>query len=178
MFRPSPESFDPTAALEYVQPGPVGERLGGDWVWLLRKNCSFSPRQVLVFYLSISTLSFAMAAGFALQGLWMVLPFSLIENLALGAALLYYARHALDRECVRLHAGRLTVEVVSSDTATHHEFDASRVRLEWDGRHADALWLRVGKRRLRIGTYLTVTRRRRFAQELQGALRSAWMSPG
>ena len=70
--------------------------------WLMCKNCSFSPRQVLLFYLSLTAVSFFFAGIFAVQGLWLVLPFAVVENLVLAAALLYYARHALDREYVAL----------------------------------------------------------------------------
>ena len=159
---------EPFQGLEYVPPEPLMHEQGGACVWMMRKNCSATPRQVLGFYASVSSLSLAFAVVFAVRGLWVVLPFSVLESLVLGAALLYYARHAMDRECVRLHRGRLLVEVVASDRVTQHRFEAACTHLEWDER--DALWLCAPGRRLRIGGYLTVTRRRAFARELAARL--------
>lgn len=53
-------------------------------IWLMKRNCSLSPRQVGWFYLSIVILSFVIASFFAWQGAWFVLPFSGLEVAALG----------------------------------------------------------------------------------------------
>jgi len=140
--------------------------------WLLRKNCSFTPRQVLIFYGSLTALSFAFASVFAWRGAWMVWPFALVENAALAVALLFYGRHALDRECVFLEGDTVHVAVVRGHRTTHHRFNADWVRLDWRGRRADVLWLCEGRREVVVGTFLTPGRRRRFAQELRSALRA------
>ncbi len=139
--------------------------------WVLRKNCSFTPRQVLYFYLSLTIVAFAIALWFAARGLWLVLPFTLVENVLLAVALLVYARHALDRECVWLHDGHLRVDVVRADRVTQYRFPATFTRLEWRGRRRDVLWLRHGHHAVRVGCFLTPRGRRRFAAELQRALR-------
>lgn len=159
---------EPFQIPDYVPPEPLMREQDGACVWMMRKNCSASPSQVLAFYGSVSALSLAFAVVFAMRGLWMVLPFSLIESLVLGVALLYYAKHALDRECVRLQPGRLSVEVVIADKVMRYEFDAAHARLEWDREH-DLVWLCSPNQRLRLGKHLTAGLRRRFAQEL-GAL--------
>lgn len=140
--------------------------------WQLRKNCSFTPRQVMLFYGSLTLASFAIAVFFALRGLWLVLPFTLLDNLALAIALLYYARHALDRECVSLQGDRLQVEVCRAQRVTTYCFNADWARLEWSGRRNDVLWLSYGDQRVRVGTFLTPARRRLFARELLHALRT------
>ena len=159
---------EPFQIPEYVPPEPLLREQDGAWVWMMRKNCSASPSQVLAFYGSVSALSLVFAVVFAMRGLWMVLPFSIIESAVLGVALLYYAKHALDRECVRLHRGRLVVEVVIAEKIMRYEFDAAHARLEWDREH-DLVWLCSPSQRLRIGKHLTLGLRRRFAHEL-GAL--------
>lgn len=138
--------------------------------WLLRKNCSLSPRQVLVFYLSLTAVSFGFAAYFAARGLWLVWPFTLAENLLLGGALLYYARHALDRECVELAGDTLSVAVCNGATVSRHAFDAAWVRLEWRGRRGDTLWLCQGQRAMPVGIWVPPPVRRAFARELRHAL--------
>lgn len=145
--------------------------------WVLRKNCSFTPRQVLLFYLSLTVVGLGIAGYFTWRGLWMVLPFAVLENLALAAALLYYARHALDRECVWLHDGLLRVDVIRANQVTQYRFPACWARLEWRGRRDETLWLCHGRQAVRVGSYITPRHRRRFAAELGTALRNQGVAP-
>ena len=85
-------------------PAPVvsslrfGSAVGdGSMHWLLRRNCSMTPAQLVVFYLTLSAWSLAIAGAFWWRGATLVMPFAGIEILAVGAALLVYARHAGDR---------------------------------------------------------------------------------
>src|SRR3954453_16961502 len=73
--------------------------------WLLRRNCSMTPTQLVAFYLSLSAWSLAIAGAFWWRGATLVMPFAGVEILAVGAALLVYARHAGDRERVILSPG-------------------------------------------------------------------------
>ncbi|WP_373281449.1 DUF2244 domain-containing protein [Herbaspirillum rubrisubalbicans] len=50
-------------------------------------------------------VSLTVALGFTLHGAWTILFFSVIELLAVGAAMLVYARHATDCEVVALESG-------------------------------------------------------------------------
>src|SRR4029078_7636177 len=74
--------------------------------WLLRRNCSVTPTQLVAFYLSLSAWSLAIAGAFWWYGATLVMPFAGIEVLAVGAALLAYARAAGDRQALRLTARR------------------------------------------------------------------------
>ncbi len=138
--------------------------------WVLKKNCSFTPRQVMLFFVSLTTASLLIAFYFVWRGLWMVLPFAVIYDIALAVALLAYARHALDRECVSLVGDILRVDVVRGPRVTRYEFNAQWARFKWDGRRNESLWLGHGDRYVRVGTFLTPQRRRRFARELQAAV--------
>ncbi|GAA4337901.1 hypothetical protein GCM10023144_34260 [Pigmentiphaga soli] len=139
--------------------------------WTLKRNCSLSPRQVLAIYGSLTTLSLTFATLFAWKGLWMVLPFSVLENGLLGAALLYYARHALDRETVRIEGDRVVVEVLRSEGTTRHDFNLGWVHGHWGGRRGDTFWLQQGADKVAVGTQVGVAQRRAFAAEFQRALR-------
>jgi uncharacterized membrane protein len=66
--------------------------------WLLRRNCSLSPRQMGMAYGLMCVFSFAVATGFVMIGLWQVLLFTVLEMTAVAAAFLYFARHATDYE--------------------------------------------------------------------------------
>src|SRR6188472_1293703 len=96
-------------------PAPSSLRFGsasgagdGSVQWLLRRNCSMTPTQLVAFYLSLSAWSLAIAGAFWWRGATLVMPFAGIEILAVGVALLIYARHAGDGERVILSPGRLS----------------------------------------------------------------------
>lgn len=134
--------------------------------WLMKRNCSLSPRQVGRFYLSILLVSVAIALVFAWKGTWIILVFALLEMLVLGAALLVYARHAADYERVTLAQGALVVEAVSANRVIRHEFNARWVRVELEASPRAELVLHSGRLAVPVGRYLDPGRRRRFAQEL------------
>ena len=81
--------------------------VSGEWStqWLLKKNCSMTPRWLFTVYLVLSVLSIGIASGFWLTGATLVLPFTGVELLALGVALLVYAKHAGDGEHILLLRG-------------------------------------------------------------------------
>ncbi|MBF6990543.1 MULTISPECIES: DUF2244 domain-containing protein [Cupriavidus] len=139
--------------------------------WLMKRNCSLSPRQVGWFYLSILTVSLAIALFFAWQGSWLVLPFASIELAGLGIALLVYARHATDYERVSITDGMLVVETASGTQVTRHEFNPRWVRVELGESLRALVTLRSGGREVQVGCYVDPYRRRKFAQELAAALR-------
>lgn len=134
--------------------------------WLMKRNCSLSPRQVGRFYLSIILVSVAIALVFAWKGTWIILGFALLEMLALGVALLVYARHAADYERVTLAQGALVVEAVSANRVIRHEFNARWVRVELEASPRAELALHSGRLTVLVGRYLDPGGRRRFAQEL------------
>jgi uncharacterized membrane protein len=76
----------------------------GQTVWMLRRNCSLTPKQLVGIFGSLAGLSLAFAAYWASRGAWVVVPFAVAECLALGVAFLVYARHACDHERVVLSA--------------------------------------------------------------------------
>ena len=139
--------------------------------WLMKRNCSLSPRQVGWFYLSIFTVSLVIALLFAVQGSWLVLPFAGLDLLGLGIALLVYARHATDYERVSINDGVLVVETASAQRLTREEFNPHWVRVELGESSRALVTLRSGGRVVRVGCYLDLHKRRKFAQELAAALR-------
>jgi uncharacterized membrane protein len=134
--------------------------------WLMKRNCSLSPRQVGRFYLSILLVSVAIALVFAWKGIWIILAFALLEMVLLGGALLLYARHAADYERVVLARGALVVEAVSANRLERHEFNARWVRVEMDLSPRAELVLHSGRLSVSVGRYLDPGRRRGFAREL------------
>lgn len=101
----------------------------GQAEWLLKRNCSVSPRQALAFFASIGLVSLVIATAFWLLGATVILPFTCLELLALAAALLVYARHAGDHERVCLIDGRLIVERHDGHAVERWEWPAGRVQV-------------------------------------------------
>ena len=138
--------------------------------WTLKRNCSISPRQMALFYASLCAVSFLLACFFTIQGAWYVMVFSAIEIGAVGAAFLYYARHAADREHIVLSGRCLLVEVFESERSRQYRFDANGLRVDAPGPKNGMVALVSGATRLEVGRFLTQFKRRQFAVELSSAL--------
>lgn len=51
--------------------------------WVLRRNCSITPRQLVLVYAALCFVSLAIAMIFAVRGAWVILGFALVEMSAL-----------------------------------------------------------------------------------------------
>jgi uncharacterized membrane protein len=143
----------------------------GSLQWLLRRNCSMTPAQVVVFYLTLCAWSVIIAGAFWLRGAPLVLPFAGVELLALGAALLLYARHASDREKMVLAPGRLTVECTLGRHTDQVEFVPAWVRVEPAHGERSLIELSGQGKRIAVGRFVRPELRRALADELRAALR-------
>ena len=146
--------------------------------WLLRRNCSATPQQMLGFFASLTVLSLGIGAFFWLQGATLVMPFAWLELLAVGAALLLYARHATDRESILLKPGRLTVEHVFGRSVERVEFVPAWVRVEPEHGGRSLIELSGQGRRIAVGRFVRPELRRQLADELRWALRRWQLIPG
>jgi uncharacterized membrane protein len=101
----------------------------------------------------------------------LVLPFAGIEILAIGAALLIYARHAGDRERVTLTSGRLRVECTLGRRTDQVDFAPAWVRVEPSHGDRSLIELSGEGKRIAIGRFVRPELRRALADELRAALR-------
>ena len=143
----------------------------GSVQWLLKRNCSLSPRQSLAVYLTLCSVCLGIAALFWHQGAWFVLPFAGLELLAIGIALLVYARHAADRESLVLSQGRLTVECRLGNRSEVAEFAPAWVRI--DRRTGERSLIEVSSqgRSIAVGRFVRPEQRPALADELRMAMR-------
>jgi uncharacterized membrane protein len=147
--------------------------------WKLKRNCSLAPRQLLVCYSVLCGLALAAASFSWWQGAPMVMPFAWVELLAVGAALLVYARHATDSESIVLRGECLTVEHVSGNRQERIEFASQWVRVESANGGESLVELSGQGRRIAVGRYVRPELRGQLADELRMALRhSALGCPG
>ncbi len=140
--------------------------------WVFKRNCSISPRQMMVFYISLCCVSLGIALAFLSMGLVLVLGFAILELLALGAALLVFARHVGDRETLTLSGSRLHVQTSRGPRSTSVDFAAEWVRVETTRDAASWVQLAGEGKTLRVGRFLRPEARRALAEELRRALRT------
>jgi uncharacterized membrane protein len=163
-------SYNPTNSFGHPQPAmaPILTH-----TWILKRNCSLTPRQSAAAYVLLCSASFGIALLFLLQGVWIVLAFSLLEMAAVGWALLHYARHALDVERVALTERALVVERVDAGRHSRFSLDPLRTRVQPPAPRARKLIvLESPGARVEIGSYVSESIRQQVAQELARAVRA------
>lgn len=141
--------------------------------WVLRRNCSITPRQLMAVYLSLCGVSLAVGMGFWWQGATYVIAFAGAELLLVGLALLVYARHAADRDMVTLAGADVEVERHFGRQVERAAFRAEWVCVEPALAQGSLVELAGQGRRVRIGRFLRPDLRAALAQELRLALRRA-----
>jgi uncharacterized membrane protein len=157
-------------------------RFGRSWMgddqlagvqWVLRRNCSVTPRQLMVVYLSLCLFSLIIAAGFAWVGAPVVLAFAGLELVLLGLALMAYARHALDGDVLTLSGPSLAVEQAHGRRMLRTEFRAEWVSVEPAHGEGSLIQLSGQGQHVRVARFLRPEMRAALAQELRLALRTA-----
>ncbi len=138
--------------------------------WTLRRNCVLSPAQLGACFVCVSAVSLGIAAAFALNGAWMVVPFALIEVSALGLAFVCYARHAGDYERIEAEPGRLRIEASHGSNLRVAEVSPSWVRVEYRGRSSEPIVLVAGRQQIVVGRFVPDHRKPALVEQLRGAL--------
>jgi uncharacterized membrane protein len=148
---------------------------GTDHTFVVRPNSSLAWPQVKGFFMATCVLSLGIGAIFCLVGLWVVMLFSGLEMLALGATLYYCACCAGRREVITIRNGG--VEVAKGRHRMEQQWTFQRcwtqVRLEasWHGWYASRLKLASHGREVEVGGYLNEEERRDLARRLGTAIR-------
>jgi uncharacterized membrane protein len=149
--------------------GPHGARAALQWV--IKRNCSITPRQLGAVYAGLCVVSLGIALFFAWFGAPYVLAFAALELSLLGVAFLIHARHAGDREIITLADGSLAVEQQLGRRLGHAEFRADWLTVEPAGGQGSLVELSGQGQWVRVGRFLRPEHRAAFAQELRRALR-------
>lgn len=139
--------------------------------WRLKRNCSISPRQLGVVYLSLCVVSLAVGGFFLLHGAPLVLAFAGLELLAVGLALLVFARHVGDREVLTLAGRSLQVEQRWGHRVQQADFAAEWATVEPSAGQGSLVKISGRGQTVRVGRHLRPELRAAFARELRQALR-------
>ncbi|WBS02766.1 DUF2244 domain-containing protein [Pseudoduganella sp. SL102] len=138
--------------------------------WLVRRNCSLTPRQTVAVWAALLALSLGVGLFFTLQGAWYVLVFSVLEMTAVTAAFIVYSRHATDCDRIVHEHDMLFVEKVRGGRASTIQLDPCWVRIEAPQRRRDPIRLVARGVTVDVGTWLPEEARRALARELREQL--------
>lgn len=150
---------------------PLGDGQSQAVQWLIRRNCSVTPAQLIRLYVSLCVVSLGIATLFWIQGARMIMPFAWLELLAVGAAFLVYARHARDGEKITLAGPRLVVELENGGRTERAEFSREWVRVEPRGGDGSLIEVSGQGRCVVVGRHLRPELRPALAREIRYALR-------
>lgn len=146
--------------------------------WLLKRNCSLSPRQLAVAYALLCAISFLIGMIFCLFGVWQELAFSTLEMVLVALAFLYYARHACDCEHIVLEEGVLLTEQMQAGQNRKTCLDPYWTRIVLPGRAHELINLESKGVKIAVGRFITQEKRQQIAQELRQQLRRSLSSAG
>ena len=141
--------------------------------WILKRNCSLSPRQVAQAYGALCAIVLGIGVAFTLHGAWFVLAFALIETFAVALALFHYARHASDREHISLSDGCLMIEHIEGGKASQVRLEPAWTRIIAPNRRHGLILLESCGRSIAVGTFVPLEARQRLVGELRHALLAA-----
>ena len=124
--------------------------------WLMKRNCSFTPKKLILFYISLVFFSLVIAISFLALGVWPILVFTLIEIVAVTIGFLIYSRHALDYEKLVIDGKRLIIEKNSGGKLEQCEFNTDWVQLEIDQKTKRLIRFSQADQSLFIGHYVHI----------------------
>lgn len=138
--------------------------------WVLKRNCSMEPKRVLVVLALLGALSIGIGLVFWTQGATLVMPFASAELLAVGVALLVYARHAADNERIALSVRGLIVEHTNGTHVQRVTLRPAWVRIEPKQDDRSLIELSSQGQRVAVGRFVRPELRAQLAEELRAAL--------
>lgn len=139
--------------------------------WLLQRNCSITPKQLLWLFLSLSVVSLSIATFFWIQGATLIMPFAWAELIAVAVACIVYARHARDGEKIFLQGSQLVVELQTAGRLQRAEFNREWVRVEPKDGDGSLIEVSGQGRLVRVGRHVRPELRPALAREIRFALR-------
>lgn len=100
--------------------------------FVIRPNRSLPVTGLFALFALVSALPLAIGVGFAMVGVWMVLPFALVEILFLGLLTWWFYRHIDDCELIVIEDERVRVRKRLGAREWRQDFPRywARVRLE------------------------------------------------
>ena len=147
---------------------------GESYRFVLTPNCSISWRELLLFYLLTCVVALAIGLLFTLQGLWLVLPFSGLEMLALGVGLYLTSRKVYRREVITLDRNCTRIEKGVQRVQQSWEFETPWVRVidqpQNEHRARRMLALGMSGESVEVGSFLANSEKEALAFQLKDCI--------
>lgn len=142
--------------------------------FVIAPNQSMSWKGLLLAFGAIAGVTLAVGGFFWLRGFTLVLPFSGLEALALGAALYVTAWRGGTREVITITDDSVSVETGRSKPEQRHDFQRywTKVilRRPWVAWYPSKLLLCSHGREIEVGRFLNEEERKGLAQVLRSAI--------
>ncbi len=152
----------------------IDHELSAQKQFIVRRNQSLSWRGNKLFIYFMATISFGIAGMFALQGLWLILPFAGLEIFALTLGLYMCSLRCRDQEVVTIEDDLVIVGKGRQKPSEAWQFERAWVNLELvksplQG-HPSRLLIRSKGKETEIGRCLTNDERKSLSDSLAKAL--------
>jgi uncharacterized membrane protein len=136
----------------------------------IRPNCSLTPRSAAWFFGSIAGTTLLVAAFFAAQGFWPILPFAGLELAGLGFALWLSLQRRFQRQDIVIAETEVAVEDSGRKLRSRFVFPRHwaqvKMRAGYSPLAASRLVIESHGRSCEIGNFLNEQERRGLAQRL------------
>lgn len=160
-----------SASVMHKSLAPVVGADGSSLRWTLGRNCAISPAQLGTVYAALCAMCLVIGAYFAWHGTAFVAAFAVLELLAVGAAMLVFARHATDGESLVLSGRSLWVEQRVGPRTQQFVLSTDWLKVEPAAGQGSLVEISDRKQTLRVGRHLRPELRGAFAHELRQAIR-------
>jgi len=155
----------------------LDQELNAPKKFVVRRNQSLSWRGNKVFIFFVGILCFAIAIGFAIKGLWLILPFAGLEILALTVGLYLCCLRNRQQEVITIDNEKLVIEKGENTPSETWVYDRAWLKLElhnpkYHG-HSSKLLVRSKGKQTEIGECLTNEERHSLANSLVDVLNTA-----
>ena len=138
--------------------------------FVVQRNHSLSWRGNKIFIIYIAILSLGIAMIFALQGMWLILPFAGLEIIALTLALYFCCLRCSYREVITIDDEKLFVETGRYKPKEKWQFERAWLQLVLKKStfigYPSQLLIRSKGRQIEIGKCLTNKERKSLAESL------------
>ena len=153
----------------------IGHELKVPTQFIVRCNQSLSWRNNKLFIINVGILTLGIAGIFALQGLWLIVPFAGLEILALTIGLYICCLRNRYKEVITISDGNFIVEKGVKHPTEIWKFERAWVSLELQKPkhkgHPSKLLIRSKGNRIEVGACLTNKEKENLANSLGQILR-------
>ena len=149
----------------------IGKKTDDGYEFLLKRNCSISPKQLAVIFIVLGLISIFVGTFFYSLGATLILPFSCLEVLALTAAYFYNAVHANDYERLIVGSQHVYFKSKLGHKFSEETFLKSLARI-LPSDHFDLIKLSQGRRNIHFGKNIHSRLIPALELEVRQALRS------